>query len=78
MQNKYSFNPPAWCKMENGGVKSAILKAAENVGAQIFMSASFTFRIDDFEVVQKFFKKHGKKELNDLIVGFCRKRIGEV
>jgi len=60
----YTFSPPVWCRIENNSVKDAILKAADNVGAQIFMSASFTFRIDDFEVVQKYFKKHGKTELN--------------
>lgn len=54
------FKAPFWCKLKHKGIKDAIFGAAEEVGAKIYMSASFIFNIDDFEHVERHFKKHGK------------------
>lgn len=67
------FKAPQWCPPTHSGVKDAILAAAEKVGAQIYMSASFIFRIDDFEKVEAFFKKNGKQPIVDEIIKFVNK-----
>ena len=66
------FNPPTWCALKHTGIKEAILAAAEKAGAKIYQSASFVFNIDDFEIVEAYFKKNGKQPIVDMIVKFCK------
>jgi len=64
------FKSPDWCKLKHKGIKDAILGAAEEVGAKIYMSASFIFNIDDFEHVEKHFKKYGKDGIVQAILNY--------
>ena len=66
------FQAPDWCPLKYTGIKDAIFGAAEIVGAKLYMSASFIFRLDDFEDVQRFFKKHGKERIVVQIIQFCK------
>lgn len=68
----YKMNPPAWCALKHNGIKEAILAAAEKSGAKIYQSASFVFKIDDFEIVEAYFKKFGKQSIVDTIIKFCK------
>jgi len=71
----FTFKPPLWCKIQNNSIKEAVLKAAENVGAQIYMSASLTWNIEDFEIVNNYFKKFGKTELAAHVVEYCKEKL---
>lgn len=64
------FKAPAWCKLKHKGIRKAILGAAERVGAQVYMSASFQFPIDQFERVEQHFRKHGKEGVSQAIVDY--------
>lgn len=71
----FVMKPPAWCALKYGTLKDVIIGVAESVGAHVFMSASLTFRADDWEVVEKFIKMNGKDELQKLVVEHCRKSL---
>ena len=75
MYNK--FKAPDWCPLKYTGIKDAIFGAAEIVGAKLYMSASFIFRLDDFEKVEAYFKKHGKEGIVKTIVNFCEGKDNE-
>jgi len=62
------FKAPAWAGLKHKGVKDAIFGAAEIMGAKLFMSTSFIFRLDDFEKVEAYMKEHGKEPIVKMII----------
>lgn len=71
------FKAPVWAKLKYGGIKDAIFGAAELVGAKLYMSASFIFDLEQFEIVEKYFKKFGKENIVNLVVKFCKENYKE-
>lgn len=67
------FKAPVWAKLKYTGIKEAIFGAAELAGAKLYMSASFIFRIDDFEKVEAYFKKNGKDGIVKAILDFVNR-----
>jgi hypothetical protein len=73
INNSKGFNNiPNWCTIKYNTIAQAVLGAAEMVGADISRSTSLTFRLDDWEVVEEYIKRIGKKKFTEQVVELCR------
>ena len=73
MSNEQGFHPPNWVSIKYNTIAQAVLGAAEMEGADIDRSTSLTFRLDDWEIIEDYIKRVGKKKFTVEVVELCKR-----